>query len=179
MGMNCATLFQVPPPSDFAALLRFFPLQRRGFLAALVVAGVSSFTAVPAFAQTTTTPIGRVKIMTGQVFLELNGQRVSAVLGSFVYLGSRLVTGPGSTLGITFTDETVISIGPDTQLVIDQYVFAPKEGKLSLIASLARGTLNYVSGKIAKLRPDGVNINTPSGTIGVRGTQFVVRVDPQ
>ncbi len=145
----------------------------------MMVGGASFFTDAPAFAQAVLSPIGRVKTVTGQVFLDMNGQRIPAVLGSLVYLGSRLVTAPGSTLGITFTDETVISIGPDTQLVIDQYLFAPREGKLSLIASLTRGTLNYVSGQIAKLRPDAVNINTPNGTIGVRGTQFVVRVDPQ
>lgn len=123
-------------------------------------------------------PAGTVKTVSGQAFLDFNGQRAVAALGMPVYLGSRLVTLPGSTLGVTFRDETVVSIGPDTQLVIDQYLFAPRKGEIGLVASLARGTLNYVSGQIAKLKPDGVNINTPTGMIGVRGTQFVVRVDP-
>ena len=123
-------------------------------------------------------PVGTLKTVTGQAFVDLNGQRYPATTGMPVYLGSRLVTLPGATLGLTFRDETVMSMGPDTQLVIDQYLFAPREGQLSLVASLLRGTLNYVSGQIAKLRPEGVNVNTPTGMIGVRGTQFVARVDP-
>lgn len=137
-------------------------------------------TGMSATAQTMPQPLpaGMVKTVSGQAFLEFNGQRAVAALGMPVYVGSRLVTLPGSTLGVTFRDETVVSIGPDTQLVIDQYLFAPRKGEIGLVASLARGTLNYVSGQIAKLRPDGVSINTPTGMIGVRGTQFVVRVDP-
>jgi hypothetical protein len=124
-------------------------------------------------------PVGMVKTMTGQAFMDINGQRMVATIGAPVFLGSRLHTYAGSTLGVTFRDETVMAIGPDTQLVIDQYLFTPREGKFSLVASLARGTLNYVSGQIAKLRPEAVNVNTPTGMIGVRGTQFVVRVDPE
>lgn len=123
-------------------------------------------------------PIGMVKTTAGPAFVDLNGQRYAAALGMPVYLGSRLVTLNGGSLGVTFRDETVMSIGPDTQLVMDQYLFAPRQGQLSLVASLLRGTLNYVSGQIAKLRPEGVNVNTPTGMIGVRGTQFVARVDP-
>lgn len=145
----------------------------------MVALGVAPFTCAQTAPSPNFSPVGMVKTVAGQAFLEFNGQRVPAALGSLVYLGSRLVTTSGSTLGITFKDETVMSIGPDTQLVIDQYLFAPREGKLSLVASLTRGTLNYVSGQIAKLRPDGVNVKTPTGMIGVRGTQFVVRVDPQ
>lgn len=123
-------------------------------------------------------PIGMVKTTAGPAFVDMNGQRYAAALGMPVYLGSRLVTLNGGSLGVTFRDETVMSIGPDTQLVMDQYLFAPRQGQLSLVASLLRGTLNYVSGQIAKLRPEGVNVNTPTGMIGVRGTQFVARVDP-
>ena len=72
-----------------------------------------------------------------------------------------------------------MSMGPNTQMVIDQYLFSPGQGQVGLVASLLRGTSNYVSGQIAKLRPESVNVNTPSGMIGVRGTQFVVRVDPE
>lgn len=123
-------------------------------------------------------PVGMVKTMAGQAVIDTNGQRMTAAIGAPVFLGSRLQTSADSTLGITFRDETVMAMGPNTQLVIDQYLYAPRDGKLSLVASLARGTLNYVSGQIAKLRPEAVNVNTPTGMIGVRGTQFVVRVDP-
>jgi hypothetical protein len=70
-----------------------------------------------------------------------------------------------------------MSFGPDTEFVVDEYLYAPVQGKLRLGSKLAKGSLNYVSGVIAKLQPDAVTVRTPSGTIGVRGTQFVVKVE--
>jgi hypothetical protein len=82
-------------------------------------------------------------------------------------------------MGVTFKDETVMSFGPNTELVVDQYLFNPAQGKLKLNAKLAKGSLNYVSGMIAKIQPEVVSVNTPVGTIGVRGTQFVVAVEEE
>jgi hypothetical protein len=122
--------------------------------------------------------VGTVKVVTGQAFVVTGLQRAAAFIGAPVYPRSRLVTGPGSTLGVTFKDETSMSIGPDSQLTIDPYLFSPRHGQAGIAASLLRGTLSYVSGLIAKMRPEAVNVTTPTAIIGVRGTQFVVRVDP-
>jgi len=78
---------------------------------------------------------------------------------------------------VTFKDDTVMSFGADTELTVDEYLYAPGQGRLKLGSSLAKGSMNYVSGAIAKLQPDAVSVKTPTGTIGVRGTQFVVKVD--
>ena len=80
-------------------------------------------------------------------------------------------------MGVTFKDETVMSFGPDTEFVVDEYLYVPAQAKLKLGSKLAKGSLNYVSGVISKLQPDAVTVRTPSGTIGVRGTQFVVKVE--
>ena len=130
-------------------------------------------------AQQVLQPIGMVKTVTGQAFIDFNGQRVQAQPGLPVYLGSRLVTLPGASMGVTCKDDTLLAIGPDSQLSLDEYLFEPGQRRVGLLASLLQGTLNYVSGQIAKLRPDSVRVRTPTGMIGVRGTQFVVRVDPQ
>lgn len=122
-------------------------------------------------------PVGYVKTVSGQASVTTQGQTQAATLGTAVFEGSQLKTGPGSSLGITFKDETLMSFGPDTQLVVEEYLFAPSQGKLKLGTKLTKGTLNYISGSIAKLKPDGVSIGTPTGTIGVRGTHFVVKVD--
>lgn len=71
----------------------------------------------------------------------------------------------------------MLSIGPDSELSIDNYLFEPASDQLGLVARLARGTLHFVSGIIAKLKPEAVAIETPTATIGVRGTRFVVKVD--
>jgi hypothetical protein len=152
-------------------------LARRKF-ATLLACGWLAVAGSTALAQTSEQAPGVVKTVSGQAFVDYNGQRYIAQIGTPIYLRSQLVTGPGSSIGVTFRDQTVISLGPDSHLSIDQYLFSPNEGKAGLVATMARGTLNYVSGLIAKLKPDGVSVNTPTAVIGVRGTQFVVRVDP-
>jgi hypothetical protein len=81
-------------------------------------------------------------------------------------------------MGVTFQDNTMMSFGPDTEVVVDEYLYAPGSDQLKLGASMTRGTLHYVSGVIAKLKPEAVAIKTPTGTIGVRGTRFVAKVEP-
>lgn len=125
-----------------------------------------------------TNVIGYVKTIKGEASVITAGQTTKAIVGTPVYVGSVLKTGSGASLGITFKDNTVMSFGPDTELTVDEYLYAPNKGKLKLGASLAKGTLAYLSGAIAKIKPEGVTVKTPTGTIGVRGTHFVVRVEP-
>lgn len=132
---------------------------------------------LPAFADET--PIGYVKTATGEAFVVSKGAQAPAKAGTPVFQGSLLKTGPQSSLGVTFKDETVMSFGPDTELTVDEYLYAPSQGKLKLSSKLAKGSMNYVSGVIAKLQPEAVSVTTPTGTIGVRGTQFAVKVEGQ
>jgi hypothetical protein len=122
-------------------------------------------------------PIGYVKNVTGEASVTNGGKVIKAEVGSAVLKSSVLRTGPKSSMGVTFKDETVMSFGPDTELTVDEYLYAPAQGKLKFGSKLAKGSINYVSGVIAKLQPDAVSISTPSGIIGVRGTQFVVTVE--
>lgn len=122
--------------------------------------------------------VGYVKTVKGEAFVVSAGKPVKAVLGTPIQSGSTLRTGAKSSMGITFKDNTVMSFGPDTELTVDEYIYAPNQGKLKLGASLAKGTLAYLSGAIAKIKPDAVSVKTPTGTIGVRGTHFVVKVEP-
>lgn len=121
--------------------------------------------------------IGYVKTVTGEASVTTAGKVVKAEVGTPVMLGSKLKTGPKSSLGVTFKDETMMSIGADSELTVDEYLYAPVQGKLKIGSKLSKGSLNYVSGVIAKLKPDAVTVSTPSGTIGVRGTQFLVKVE--
>lgn len=122
-------------------------------------------------------PVGFVKTVSGDALVITQGEKQKAVLGSKVYQGSQLQTGAKSSIGVTFKDETVISLGPDTSLTVDEYVYAPADKNVKFGSKLAKGTLNYISGGIAKLKPESVTIGTPTGTIGVRGTHFVAKVE--
>ncbi len=138
-----------------------------------------TFASDPLLAQTQAQSevVGIVKTVSGEAWVITAGQRVRAQAQTNVFLGSQLKTSKGASLGVTFKDNTLMSFGPDTELTVDEYLFAPAQGQLKLGARLDKGSLNYVSGVIAKLKPDAVSVKTPTGTIGVRGTQFLAIVD--
>lgn len=122
--------------------------------------------------------IGFVKTVSGEASVIDSGKTISARVGSPIRMGNVLRTGPKGSMGVTFKDNTVMSFGPDTELTVDEYVYAPGAGKLSFGASMSRGSLQVISGVIAKLKPQAVNIKTPSAMIGCRGTHFLVKVVP-
>lgn len=131
--------------------------------------------AAPAWAQGA---VGFVKTVSGEASVIDSGRAVQAQVGTPVRPGSVLRTGRSGSMGVTFKDSTVMSFGPDTEVVVDEYLYGPGKDDLKFGASITRGTLNLVSGSIAKLKPEAATVKTPTGTIGVRGTQFVVKVEP-
>ena len=122
-------------------------------------------------------PIGYVKTLTGEATVTTSGDIIKAKIGIPIYQSSVLNTRTQSSMGITLKDATVISLGPETEFAIDEYAYAPAKNKLKLGSRITKGSLNYVSGIIAKLQPEAVKIKTPAGTIGVRGTKFAVKVE--
>jgi len=118
-----------------------------------------------------------VKTVSGEATVTTAGKAAKAEDGTPIMVGSTLRTGAKGMMGVTFKDETVMSFGPNTELTVDEYLYAPSQGKLKMGSKLSKGSMNYVSGVIAKLQPDAVSVTTPTGTIGVRGTNFVVRVE--
>ncbi len=122
-------------------------------------------------------PVGYVKTVTDEAWVSTGGERSKAQPGLPVFLGSQLKTSKTGTLGVTFKDNTVMAFGPDTEFTVFEYVYAPSRGQYQLSTNLVKGTLYYISGLIAKLKPESVSIKTLSGTLGVRGTQFLVKVE--
>ena len=118
-----------------------------------------------------------VKNVTGEATVTTAGKKVIASPGTAIYQGSVLQTGAKSSMGVTLKDETVLSFGADTVFSIDEYLYVPSQNKLKFTSKITKGSLNYLSGVIAKLQPDAIKMTTPSGVIGVRGTQFLVKVE--
>ncbi|MBC7618183.1 MAG: FecR domain-containing protein [Candidatus Saccharibacteria bacterium] len=143
-----------------------------GFLASILI-----LVPLTTWSQAAQPAIGYVKTVTGMAWVISGELRARAEPGVAVLLGSQLRTEAQASMGVTFKDNTVMSFGPDTELTVDEFVYAPAQGQLGLGARLAKGTLNYVSGVIAKLKPDAVSVKTPTGIIGVRGTHFVAWVE--
>ena len=78
---------------------------------------------------------------------------------------------------LDFIDDTRVDVIDNSILVIDDFVYDPNTGKGSLDMRAALGTVRYASGQIAKNSRQNVRVRTPSATISVRGTDFIMVVD--
>ncbi|MFN0097759.1 MAG: FecR domain-containing protein [Gemmatimonadaceae bacterium] len=122
-------------------------------------------------------PIGQVKTVVGAAEVVRAGQVIVAKVGLPLFESDLVRTGADGRLGVTLRDETRLAFGPGTQLMLAKFAFEPAEEKLGLTVRLIRGTLSFISGRIAKLSPASVTIETPTSVIGVRGTHLVLKVD--
>ena len=133
------------------------------------------------FASISTTVEAAVGTITEQANNPASIQRAKSTLtgtkGVGVEMEDAVKTSQGK-VGITFADNTKVQVNENSKLVIDDFVYDPKNkeaGKLAL--NMASGTVRYASGAIAHNNPSKVAINTPTATIAVRGTDFTATVD--
>lgn len=123
--------------------------------------------------------VGKIKKMAGSVIVERAGQPQAAKVGMGVDVGDVIRTDAGSAVGITTSDNALVSLGPNSELVVTEYTFNPTthEGKMN--AALKRGSLSMVSGKLTRQSPESVKIKTPTAVLAVRGTEFFAEVEGQ
>jgi hypothetical protein len=140
----------------------------------VIVVAMALGLALPAAAAET---VGLVKTVAGAAFVVTGANRVAAAIGTPVHRDDVIETGGDGAVGVTFKDNTTISVGPDTKLAVDEFVFAPEQERYGMKTRMLQGTMYYVSGTIAKLAPESVSVTTPVGTIGIRGTRFLVKAD--
>ena len=129
------------------------------------------------FASPAHSNVGEIGQIKGSGVLEREGKIViDGDVGVNVKSMDEAVTANG-TMRIDFVDETRVELTQQSRLLIDEFVYDPANnvGSLSMKASL--GTVRYASGQIAKKYKQNVKIRTPSATIGVRGTDFIMVVD--
>ena len=120
---------------------------------------------------------GEIKTATGTVHLERAGKKLPVKVGMPVQQSDTVVTGADGSAGITFTDNSLLSVGPNSVLAIDKYAFDTTTHVGQFDTNLKKGTLAVISGKIVKQSPEAMRVRTPSSIMGVRGTEFVVKVD--
>jgi len=121
--------------------------------------------------------IATVQKVNGMATVVRQGQTISAKIGLEIWENDTLRTGPEGSIGVVFNDDTLLSLGPESVLVIDEYVFAPKQGKFSIVIRMLKGTAAYLSGLISKFAPESAHFEIPSASIGIRGTKFVVKIE--
>ena len=121
--------------------------------------------------------IGLVKVAKGSVQIQRGATKIPAAVGTPLKTQDVVVTGADGSAGITFTDNSLVSVGPNSVFAIDKYRFDTTTHAGEFEGNLRQGRLAAVSGKMVKQSPDSMKIRTPSAIMGVRGTEFVVQVD--
>lgn len=126
----------------------------------------------------TAASIGKVTEQTGPVAeIRRNKDVIPSKVESSVETNDAIVTA-NVRIGITFKDDSKVQITEQSRLVIDSFVFDDSKqdaGKLGLRVAL--GTARFASGQIAKHSPQNLKVETPTATVGVRGTDFTLTVD--
>lgn len=86
--------------------------------------------------------------------------------------GTRVTTGPTGRLRLRLPDETIITIGPNSDMVMDEFVYDPSAGAGKILVRLIKGLLRFVTGKVAHRDPAAMRIALPAGDLAPRGTGF-------
>ena len=97
--------------------------------------------------------------------------------GEPIYLGNAVTSGPDSGMQIVLMDETTFTIGPNSELTIDEFVYDPRTSAGKVAASVAKGVFRFVTGKVARENPAAMTVRMPTGVIGIRGTIALGRID--
>jgi len=95
--------------------------------------------------------------------------------GMPVYLGDRIITSANAGMQVLLLDETVFTIGPNSDVAIDEFVYDPATGDGRIVADMAKGVMRFVTGKIPLNNPSSMDVNLPVGSIGIRGTIGLIR----
>ena len=128
--------------------------------------------AVPAIAA----DVGLVKVSKGSVQIQRGAEKLPAPVGAAIQTNDVIVTGADGSAGVTFIDNSLVSVGPNSVFAIDKYSFDTTTHQGEFQGNLRQGRLAAISGKMVKQTPESMKIRTPSAIMGVRGTEFVVEV---
>ena len=116
--------------------------------------------------------VGIVGAITGNVKSE--NRELKA--GDKIYLNETIYAGLGSGTQILLLDQSTFTVGEDSEVVMDTFVFDPKTNDGKIVASVKQGSLKVISGLISKKNPDSLTVKVPEGTLGSRGTEFQTMV---
>ena len=145
----------------------------------------STFTMVSvAYAQLNRPVSGVIAATTAPIeisYIDTKGASIgrTADIGDPIYLNDEIKTGPSDSLQVLLSDQTVFSIGPDSLLIFDEFIYDPSSdgSDASLVASVKKGSFKFISGKVSKLNPGAMTLKLPNASASIRGTTVAGRVD--
>lgn len=125
--------------------------------------------------------IGEVNFARGKVSIVSDaGVDRTVVVKAAVYRNDKVSCGAGSKLEIRFTDDSIISLGENSEIVVDEYVYAPdkKKDDVSFAMRLFKGACRLATGAITKLNPERFKVHTRMATVGIRGCELALKCKP-
>lgn len=134
----------------------------------------SQTTADPAQTPDTEEPAGNVATLKGTATVTRNGMTGPLKIQDDIYKGDVLQTGKNSTLGVTFSDDTTLDLSASSRVVVDDFVYQNGGKDNAALINVTRGTMAFVAAAVAKT--GDMKIETPTATLGIRGTTGVVEV---
>lgn len=117
---------------------------------------------------------GTVKTLQGPATVKRNAAVVPVEVGQKLYTGDRIASADGGYVGIMLQDDTRLTIGPRSEMAISEFQFNSNTYDGNLVVAFLKGTARVVTGLIGRQAPENVRFQTPTATIGIRGTEFVV-----
>jgi hypothetical protein len=121
--------------------------------------------------------IGQIKTLTGDVYIVRQQVKRLAQAGDRLEPDDTVITGPNSSVGITFIDNSRFSAGPQSHIELERFQFNPTTYDGTFSTKMQHGTLAIISGHIAERSPDGMKVRTPTTILGVRGTKVLLKVE--
>ena len=122
---------------------------------------------------------GTVKTLTGSATVTRESAVLVVAIGQRIFGGDRITAAPASYVGITLHDDTRLTIGPGSEILIGEFEFDPGSYAGRMAVSFVKGTARVITGLIAKQTPNNVNFSSPTLAIGIRGTDFIVDLEEQ
>jgi hypothetical protein len=115
--------------------------------------------------------IGVVAVGVGNISNQKNEKLIT---GSKIYFGDTIIVSEKSNAQILLLDETALTIGEKSELTIDDFVYDPQTKVGKIVSNIKVGTVRVITGEISKQNPDNLEVNIPTGSVGARGTEFIV-----
>jgi hypothetical protein len=123
--------------------------------------------------------IGAAAVIRGEVYwLTSDGRKVPITPGGALYSGARIVTGGNARIQVLLLDETVFTIGPNSDMVLDEFVYDPSTSIGKVSVRVTKGMFRFVTGKVARKDLEHLKVTLPVGTIGIRGTDVEIDYQP-
>lgn len=142
----------------------------------LATASLMALSSTLAFAQTTaaSAAVGIAKIVTGDVRVSGTQGERALKSGDAVFENTRLIAGKQSSASVVLRDGTALVLSENSQFNIQKFTFDATTQDGGMLINLLQGSMRMLTGLIAKINPDAIQVKTKTLSVGIRGTDFIV-----